>query len=76
MKSTIGFGFTVNGSPHIGFTCDNGNPAQDVGFLEGLAPHHTYFLQVVPATGSYGPGNNSPIPGTNPHGGIDVVTTS
>jgi hypothetical protein len=70
----FGFGFTVNGSPHVGFTCDNGNPAQDVGYLSGLAPHHTYFLQVVPAVGTYG--DNHQIPGTDAHGGIDVVTTS
>jgi len=70
----FGYGFTVNGSPHVGFTCDNGNPAQDVGYLSGLAPHHTYFLQVVPAVGTYG--DNHQIPGTDAHGGIDVVTTS
>jgi hypothetical protein len=70
----FGYGFTVNGSPHVGFTCDNGNPAQDVGYLSGLAAHHTYFLQVVPAVGTYG--DNHQIPGTDAHGGIDVVTTS
>lgn len=69
----FGFGFTTAGSPHIGFTCDNGDPSQDVGVLRGLTAGHGYFLQVVPAEGDYG--HHHQIPGTDPHGGIDVFTT-
>ena len=60
------------GTAHVGFTCDNGNPAANVGYLRGLAPGHTYALFVQPATGTYG--NNHPIPGTNPQAHITVVT--
>jgi hypothetical protein len=70
----FGFGFTVNGSPHIGFTCDHGTSNTNVGFLTGLTPGHNYFLQVVPAQGTYG--NHHPIPGVDLTGGIDVLTTS
>jgi hypothetical protein len=63
----FGYGFTVNGSPHVGFTCAK------VGYLSGMAAGHTYFLQVVPAVGTYA--SHHQIPGTDVHGGIDVVTT-
>lgn len=60
------------GTAHVGFTCDNGNPAANVGYLRGLEPGHTYALFVQPAMGTYG--NNEPIPGTNPEAHITVVT--
>lgn len=60
------------GVAHVGFTCDNGNPAANVGYLRSLAPGHTYALFVQPATGTYG--NNHPIPGTNPQAHITVIT--
>ena len=60
------------GTAHVGFTCDNGNPAANVGYLRSLAPGHTYALFVQPATGSYG--SNHPIPGTNPQAHIEVIT--
>jgi hypothetical protein len=60
------------GTAHVGFTCDNGNRANDVGYLRGLAPGHTYALFVQPATGTYG--SNMPIPETNPTAHITVVT--
>jgi hypothetical protein len=69
----FGYGFSVNGSPHIGFTCDNGNPAANIGYLRDLAAGHTYALRVQPAEGVYG--NNHPIPGTDDHAHITVVTT-
>lgn len=69
----FGFGLSVNGSPHIGFTCDNGNPANDVGFLRGLTPGHTYALRIQPAVGTYL--NHHPIPGTNANAHVTVVTT-
>lgn len=70
----FGFGFSDDGSPHIGFTCDNGDPAKNVGFLRGLAPGHTYALRIQPAAGTYG--DNHPIPGTNARAHVTVVTTS
>ena len=62
------------GTAHVGFTCDNGDPAANVGYLRGLEPGHTYALFVQPATGHYGDGNNHPIPGTNPQAHITVIT--
>lgn len=69
----FGYGFTKNGSPHVGFTCDHGNPAADVGYLRGLAAGHTYALRIQPATGTYG--DNHPIPGTDDNAHVTVVTT-
>jgi hypothetical protein len=60
------------GQAHIGFTCDNGNPANDVGYLRSLAAGHSVSLFVQPAEGTYG--HNWPIPGTDAQAHIDVVT--
>jgi hypothetical protein len=60
------------GQAHIGFACDNGNPANDLGYLRSLAPGHSVALFVQPAEGTYG--HNWPIPGTNAQAHIRVVT--
>lgn len=60
------------GQAHIGFTCDNGNPAGNVGYLSDLAAGHSVSLFVQPAEGSYL--NHHVIPGTSPKAHIDVVT--
>lgn len=65
---------TNPGTSHVGFTCNNGDQAANLGYLSGLAAGHTYALRIVPATGSYGPGNNHPIPGAHV-GYVDVFTT-
>jgi len=69
----FGYGFSVNGSPHIGFTCDHSGSNANQGFLTGLAAGHTYALRVQPAVGTYG--NHHPIPGTNANAHITVITT-
>jgi len=60
------------GVAHKGFTCDNGNPAANVGYMEDLPAGHTFALFVQPATGTYG--NNHPLPGTDPEAHITVIT--
>lgn len=65
---------TNPGTSHVGFTCNNGDQTKNLGYLSGLAAGHTYALRIVPATGSYGAGNNKPIPGANV-GYVDVFTT-
>jgi hypothetical protein len=68
-----GFGFGPLGDfthAHVGFTCDNGT-GHNTGYLRGLKPDHTYALQIVPATGTYG--SHAPIPGA-PGGYVDVFT--
>lgn len=71
---------TTSGSPHVGYTCDNGHPGTNEGFLTGLAAGHTYFLQVVPATHvDWGHRADAvPLPGasTSQTEGVNVVTTS
>lgn len=68
-----GYGFsTVTGSPHVGFTCDTGHPGVNEGYLWGLAAGHTYALEVVPASGTYG--DNTALPDAQA-GWIDLVTT-
>ncbi|HXT90588.1 MAG TPA: hypothetical protein VN714_15155 [Trebonia sp.] len=69
----FGYGFSPNGSPHIGFTCDHSGSNTNEGFLTGLAAGHTYALRVQPAVGTYG--NHHPIPGTNANAHITVITT-
>jgi len=53
LTRTFGYGFTVNGSPHQGFTCYNpakGGPAgTDIGYWSGLAAGHGYDIQLIPA---------------------------
>lgn len=65
---------TSPGTAHVGFTCEHDNSDIGVGYLRGLAPHHTYALRIVPATGVYGTGRNHPIPGASV-GYVDVFTT-
>lgn len=60
------------GQAHIGFTCDNGNPAGNVGYLRNLAAGHSVALFVQPAEGTYM--NHHVIPGTSPKAHIEVVT--
>lgn len=60
----FGYGFTLNGSPHTGFTCS------DIGYLEGLAAGHGYDLQVVPAN----PVTRQPLPNAA-IGYVYVLTT-
>lgn len=69
----FGYGFSPNGSPHIGFTCDHSGTNSNEGFLAGLAAGHTYALRVQPAEGTYG--DHHPIPGTDFGAHITVVTT-
>jgi len=56
---------TNPGTSHIGFTCDHSGNSYNQGYLRGLTKGHTYALRIVPATGSYGPGNSKPIPGAH-----------
>ena len=68
-----GYGFSAaDGSPHVGFTCDTGHAGTNEGYLTGLAPDHTYALEVVPAEGTYG--NNNALPNAQV-GWINLVTT-
>jgi hypothetical protein len=60
------------GQAHIGFTCDNGDPAANLGYLRDLAAGHGVSLFVQPATGTYG--HNQPIPGTDARAHVYVVT--
>jgi hypothetical protein len=63
---------TNPGTSHVGFTCNNGNPAANLGFLRGLKKGGwLYALRIVPATGVYG--NNHPIPGASV-GYVDFYT--
>ena len=62
------------GQAHVGFTCDNGNPLANIGYLRDLAAGHEVALFVQPATGTYG--NNHPIPETNPAAHITVITSA
>jgi hypothetical protein len=76
---TFGFGFTVAGSPHIGFTCFNATKPQDlpngdVGYWAGLAAGHTYDIKLVPAERNAVTGVITDIPGA-PAGWVTIVTT-
>jgi hypothetical protein len=67
------FGFdTPPGVAHVGFTCDNGNRAADLGYLRNLAAGHSVSLFVRPAEGNYG--SHHPIPGTDAKAHVYVVT--
>ena len=73
LTRTFGYGFTVNGSPHQGFTCYNpANDARgtDVGYWWGLAAGHGYDIQLIPA-GT----NRQPLPNAQT-GWIYIHTTS
>jgi hypothetical protein len=58
---TFGFGMTVNGSPHLGFT------SATTGYWSGLAAGHTYDIELFPC--------NSMEQPTGPTGWINLVTT-
>jgi hypothetical protein len=60
------------GTAHVGFTCDNGDRTQDIGYMSGLSVGHSVSLFVRPAVGTYG--NHHPIPGTDARAHIYVVT--
>lgn len=52
LTRTFGYGFTVYGSPHQGFTCYNpakNAPGTDIGYWNGLAAGHGYDIQLIPA---------------------------
>lgn len=73
LTRTFGYGFTVNGSPHQGFTCYNpaqDAPGTDVGYWSGLAAGHGYDIQLIPA-GT----NRQPLPNAQT-GWIYIHTTS
>ena len=63
LARTFGYGFTVNGSPHVGFT------GGEKGYWSGLAAGHTYDIELIPAGA-----NGQPLPGAV-IGWINVVTT-
>ena len=72
LTRTFGYGFSLNGSPHIGFTCynpDKDAPVTDTGYWSGLAAGHTYDIQLIPA-GT----NRHPLPHAQV-GWITIVTT-
>jgi hypothetical protein len=58
LTRTFGYGFSLNGSPHIGFTCDTGHRGSDAGYWAGLAAGHGYDIQLIPAGE-----NRRPLPG-------------
>jgi len=67
---------TDPGSAHVGFTCDHSGTNTNLGYLRGLKKGgYLYALRVVPAVGTYGAGNNHPIPGAKV-GYVDVFTAS
>ena len=73
LTRTFGYGFTVYGSPHQGFTCYNpakDAPGTDIGYWSGLAAGHGYDIQLIPA----GP-NRQPLPNART-GWIYIHTTS
>ena len=74
LTETFGYGMTVNGAPHFGFTCYNASKTQDqpdgdVGYWTGLAAGHTYDVELIPA-GT----NRQPLAGEQT-GWINVVAT-
>jgi hypothetical protein len=73
LTRTFGYGFTVNGSLHQGFTCFNAShdaPGTDTGYWSGLAAGHGYDIQLIPA-GT----NRQPLPNAQV-GWIYIHTTS
>jgi hypothetical protein len=74
LTRTFGYGFTVYGSPHQGFTCYNPSenaPGTDVGYWGGLAAGHGYDIQLIPAN----PHTRQPLPNAQT-GWIYIHTTS
>jgi hypothetical protein len=66
------YGFdTPAGTAHVGFTCNHGNPAANIGYLRGLTKGHSVSLFVRPATGTYL--HHHPIPGTDARAHVYVV---
>ena len=63
LTRTFGYGFSPNGSPHIGFT------GSTIGYWEGLAAGHTYDIELIPAGA-----NRQPLPHAQV-GWITIVTT-
>jgi len=63
LARTFGYGFSPNGSPHIGFT------SSTTGYWSGLAAGHTYDIELIPAGA-----NRQPLPNAQV-GWITIVTT-
>jgi hypothetical protein len=63
LTRTFGYGFSVYGSPHLGFT------GGTIGYWEGLAAGHTYDIELIPAGA-----NRQPLPNAQV-GWITIVTT-
>jgi hypothetical protein len=63
LARTFGYGFSLNGSPHIGFT------GGTTGYWAGLAAGHTYDIELIPAGA-----NRQPLPDAQV-GWITIVTT-
>jgi hypothetical protein len=63
LTRTFGYGFSSNGSPHLGFT------GGTIGYWEGLAAGHTYDIELIPAGM-----NRQPLPHAQV-GWITIVTT-
>jgi hypothetical protein len=63
LTRTFGYGFSKNGSPHLGFT------GGTVGYWSGLAAGHTYDIELIPAGA-----NRQPLPDAQV-GWINIVTT-
>ena len=63
LTRTFGYGFSPNGSPHIGFT------GITTGYWAGLAAGHTYDIELIPAGA-----NRQPLPHAQV-GWITIVTT-
>ncbi|MGH3206548.1 MAG: hypothetical protein ACRDNO_02170 [Trebonia sp.] len=63
LTRTFGYGFSVNGSPHLGFT------GGTTGYWSGLAAGHTYDIELIPAGA-----NRQPLPHAQV-GWINIVTT-
>jgi hypothetical protein len=63
LTRTFGYGFSPNGSPHLGFT------GGTVGYWRGLAAGHTYDIELIPAGA-----NRQPLPHAQV-GWITIFTT-
>jgi hypothetical protein len=63
LTRTFGYGFSPNGSPHLGFTGTN------IGYWAGLAAGHTYDIELIPAGA-----DRQPLPRAAV-GWITIVTT-
>jgi hypothetical protein len=63
LTRTFGYGFSLNGSPHLGFT------GITTGYWYGLAAGHTYDIELIPAGADRQPLPNAQV------GWITIVTT-